>query len=236
MTCLLTNGSVFFHIPKTGGTWVYNILKKNGLVKARLGHVHADFFHAYWNHALHSPSKVLRIALTNVFGTASINGRMPENPHSFCFVREPLSWYESYWKFMQGLGWPVWGNESDPRDWHPCACLNGLGSDDFSLFLKGVVEKRPGFATELFGWYTKSKNTLVGRQEHLANDFLNILGQLGLSPGGDFKNNRKENVSKKPEKEIKWDPHLARDIVHLESAGYRRYQYCEKSALERVGA
>lgn len=137
---------------------------------------------------------------------------------------------------MQQLGWPTWGDESDPRNWHPCAYLNGTGSDDFNFFVKAVLKKRPGFVSEMFGWYAHPSVTFVGHQESLAEDLSNVLSSFGISANWDLGKKQKENVSAPSNSGICWDPLLARDLVQVEAPSYRRYDYAESKALERVGA
>lgn len=234
MTCLLNNGSVFFHIPKTGGTWVYNVLESLGLIKSRLGHVHADYFHAYWNQMLLTPNEIFLNKFKTLLGYRQNSAAMPTNTFSFCFVREPLAWYESYWKYMQSLGWPTWGEAGDPRQWHPCCYLNGLGSDDFGIFTSRVLAKRPGFVSELYGWYTHPAISFIGKQEYLSKDLAEALRILNI-PNNDLNLRARENVSDSPEQSVSWDPRLAEDILHSEAAAYRRYQYSEELALKRIG-
>ena len=113
MAIKLINNAEFLHIPKTGGSWVTSVLESNNLVLSRSNHKHADYD-------------------SNLLGRKSITGRQhlleavkllnkkfisktiqkEKNilyPFRFCFVRHPLSWYESWWRYMEGLGWNDWG-------------------------------------------------------------------------------------------------------------------------------
>lgn len=84
-----TDKAIFYHIPKTGGTWVRVALKEAG-VKTRavrtMGGPHP--FNLKWTHA--TPDTVVQSA--------------PIGRFSFCFVRQPVAWYTSYWSFRSRKG------------------------------------------------------------------------------------------------------------------------------------
>ena len=71
---LILPRSVFYHIPKTGGTFVRLSLRQAGFcVNLEVGG---------HNHTYPSQCRI-------------------KNRFSFAFVRHPLSWYESYWTYKQ---------------------------------------------------------------------------------------------------------------------------------------
>lgn len=76
---LIKSNAIFFHIPKTGGTWVHKALENSG-VKIETyypnGHPH------------------------NTYKEESI-----EEKYLFAFVRHPFSWYKSYWAYRMKTGW-----------------------------------------------------------------------------------------------------------------------------------
>jgi hypothetical protein len=226
MTCLLKNNAVFLHVPKTGGTWVWAVLNALGLVKARLGHEHADLVHAAWHDRFASDAKVLRQLLRKFAGSARAPVTMPFDSFKFCFVREPLKWYESYWRFMQTMDWQPLGDEAVPEKWHPNAMLNGLGSPDFNTFMANVNRKRPGYVTEMYGWYTPANIDFVGRQEFLREDLEKALKlmKVEFDPGYLTKLpliNQSPSHIPVPE----WDPKLKRQTQLAEYATYVRFGY-----------
>src|SRR5271155_1758232 len=123
MTVVLKNGAVFLHIPKTGGSWIWEVLNAYGLILGPLGHEHADWDRSFWNDRFQRDGKVFRHILRRYVGSSRAPLQYKEDAFRFCFVREPLTWYESYWRFMQGLNWQVWGDERNPYKWHPKAML-----------------------------------------------------------------------------------------------------------------
>jgi len=97
MALLLKSGAVFLHIPKTGGTWVTQVLEECGLIRCRFSHKHADLHRVMysprycpWQHA----KRCLRFGRAWHAGVA--------DAYKFCFVRHPLRWYESWWRYMKG--------------------------------------------------------------------------------------------------------------------------------------
>ena len=100
--------------------------------------------------------------------------------------------------------------------------------------MRRVVSKRPGFLTELYGHYTPPSMSFIGHQETLAADLSSILASFGLSSGFALESRLKTNVSDSAGNHVVWDPHLARDVVQLEFAAYRRYQYSSDEALAKV--
>src|ERR1700722_13221515 len=169
MALLLKNGAVFLHIPKTGGSWVRRVIIEMGLLKTQVSHGHSDFERSFWHDKLHHDLKVVRQILRRAVRSSRAPVISPDC-FKFCFVREPLTWYESRWRFMQGLNWPAAGNEKDPYKWDPTAMLNGLGSPDFNTFVYNVNKKRPGFVTEMYGWYVRPGIGFVGKMESIRQD------------------------------------------------------------------
>jgi hypothetical protein len=226
MTLLLKNGAVFLHVPKTGGVWVHTVLERLDLVKAPLGRDHSDLEHAFFDDRYHSDSKVLRHLLRRKIGSRRAPAAMAANAFKFCFVREPLKWYESYWRFMQIRNWVFWGDELDPYRWHPNAMLNGLGSSDFNQFMHNVNKKRPGYVTEMFGWYARPGVQFVGKQESLQEDLIQAFSmmKLDIDPAKIAAVEKlHETPSHIPKPE--WDPALKRETLRLEYPGYVRFGY-----------
>ncbi len=227
MSLVLKDGSIFLHVPKTGGNWVTTVLDKCGLIAESIGeHKHIDM------------TQVISIANNSEASMASrIKQRIglsKEKPYMFCFVRDPITWYESWFEYMSQptRNWCNWGDEKSMDSWHLNSILNGLGDSDFNQFVRNVINKRPGYVTELFGWYTTPQIDFIGKQENLVNDLISILNHLNL----DFDENMirstgKIGVSKKPVNKIEWNAELYQEVYKLEYAGMIRYGYAEKPPI-----
>jgi len=88
---LLPSNALFLHIPKTGGSWVEQALREIGVQIEQPATIHGVTY---------------RHSLLSMF--------QEQYPYVFTFVRHPLSWYESWWKYQSGA-WTVW----EPGVWHP---------------------------------------------------------------------------------------------------------------------
>ena len=222
MALLLKDGSIFLHVPKTGGTWVSSVLHQCGLVRASLGHKHSDMD---W---LHSAIDNRRCRMRGLMDLARIRRALKPGPFMFCFVRHPLDWFESWFKYMvqPSRAWCDWGDEKSLFGWHPNAVLNGCGSDDFNQFIRNVIAKRPGYATELFSGFARPQIGAVGRQESLREDLVRVLKRLELDFDEDFvRGFDPVHVSPEPARDIEWDPELRREMLVLESVALRRFGY-----------
>lgn len=226
MALLLKCGAVFLHVPKTGGTWITQVLEESGLAAYEFGHKHADFEHVINHHRQGSGRDILRsLVRTRAMG---VDRARPElKAFKFCFVRHPIKWYESWWKYMTGRGWNNWGDD-DTFDWHPCSVLNGLGDPDFNQFMRNVIEKRPGYVTEMYGWYVRPGVHFVGKQETLVDDLITVLRQLNLDfDEQKIRNTKPTNESKPLARPLVWDPDLKREVERIEYAGLKRFGYLD---------
>jgi len=222
MAILLKNGSVFLHIPKTGGRWVSGVLHELDLVDRVLPPRHLDI--ARFNHAL---EKELCDRHRFKFMRDKLRNSLAE-PFMFCFVRSPFAWYESWFKFMSrpDQNWRYWGDANKMQDWHPVSALNGLGSSDFNEFIANVIDQQPGFVSRLFAFYTQGEVNYVGKQERLADDLIQVLKLLGMDVNVDqVKDYPMFGVSDPSSEELSWDSDLKRRIAKLEYATFVRHGY-----------
>jgi len=227
MGLVLKSGAVFLHVPKTGGNWVSEVLFKCGLVESELADKHYDFVRA-----LHSLTQTITPAWHGVLrGRKAYTIRPKRDTFFFAFVRNPLHWYESWFKYMnqKSRQWRDWGKEGDLEDWHPNSALNGLGSDNFETFVRNVITKRPGYVSELLFSYTPPEVRFVGKQESIRTDLVAALKQAGESFDEELIMTYKPVGVSKPElsEPIKWSPELLKKVVELEWAALVRYGYAE---------
>jgi len=223
MAYLLSNGAVFLHTPKTGGTFISRVLKKLDLVHKSVGGDHIEFDRLFWYDRFHHDNKVFRNLIRRSLGWLP---KINPNGFVFCFVREPLAWYVSYWRYMHGRDWRPLGDAHNPYHWSPLSLLNGLGDSDFNTFMHNVNRKRPGFVTELYGWYVRPGISFVGKTENLQRDLVKVLQMMELDVDVET------ILSMPPQNESpshialpQWDPALRKETLKLEYAGYVRFGY-----------
>jgi len=221
MAELLRSGAVFIHVPKCGGTSVREVLKRQRLWRDRVGfkhstpaHVNAVLRHHGWQFIKHWPRHpwVTPGALRRAF--------------KFCVIRDPIGWYESYWKYMAGE-WHPW----EVGRWHPQRPIDGCGSDDFNEFVRKVLAKRPGYVSEMFGWYVDGCD-FVGRCERLVEDTITALERAGerFDPAA-VRAMPRMNVSESRRGQPVWDPAVLRRVIDVEAPGLDRWGY--RAAAER---
>lgn len=193
--------ALFLHIPKTGGNWIEEAL--------RAACINAEYAKAMsgvtWRHSL-------------------VRHYTDSFDFIFTFVRHPLSWYESWWKFQ------TWGNwvEFEPGVWHPQRILERCASNDFSEFIRLCIQHEPAYVSRMYEWYIGPQGSefvnFVGRYEHLADDLVQVLRRLSLVfDEAALRNTPPANVSQPPYGQPIWDEALKSRMIELEAPGIRRF-------------
>ena len=217
MAELLRNGAIFIHVPKCGGNWVREALRDRGLWRCRIGYKHSTperisnvwRFHR-WQFIKHLPTRpdVTPAKLRSAF--------------KFCFVRNPITWYESWWKFMAG-DWHPW----ETGRWHPQRPIDSCGDDDFNRFVENVLRERPGYVSQMFRWYVDGSD-FVGRTERLAEDLQTALRECGAETELDaLRSVPAANVSEPRCGLPTWDAVVLRRLIEAEADAISRFGYEE---------
>ena len=201
--------ALFLHIPKTGGTWVEHALPAAGVAVETAPAIDGVTF----RHAIPSQLK-------------------QQYAFTFTFVRHPLSWYESWWKFQAGH----W-DQFEPGVWHPQRGLESCRADDFSEFIRLCLEREPGYVTRMYEWYIGPPGhefvDFVGRYETLADDLIRALTILDRPfDEAALRGHSPENVSVKRKGLPTWNPALRKRVLELEAPTLRRF-YPEGDLAER---
>ncbi len=248
MALMLIDGSIFLHVPKTGGSWVARVLQEQGLVRYRFEHGHASVRHVMaYLHPLRTLERNVRPHWSRfvppkerdkalwAFGRARRwlreQGVAPPpgaRVFLFCFVRHPVDWWASYWSYRMKYDWAPMDavDPCDPASWHPWAPLRDIESRDFDSFVRQVIERAPGYVARMYDEYTGPCVRFVGRQERLVDDLIHVLRMRGLP----FDEGRLRGAHRVNEArfEARWDPELRREIARLEYAALRRFGYEEE--------
>jgi hypothetical protein len=170
--------ALFLHVPKTGGSFVFKALQELGIEI---------------QHPTLKPGVSVAHALPR-----HVEG---EFDFAFLFVREPMSWYRSWWRFQMGREHP-W-DAFEPWNWHPQRGIERYADDDFERWLRALLYGNPGHVSSLYERYVDDVTHgvgFVGRHERLADDLAAVLAHLGydVTPD-DILSLPKTNVSRGPQ-------------------------------------
>jgi len=174
-----TNKSIFYHIPKTGGSWVTNVMRRSLSKTNNFKFERPPLYlgieeNEYWGYRL-SEILGMRKAHTTQWATSKEN---KDGLFSFAFVREPISWYKSWWinrlndKTYKKVG----------QDWRDFL-LDFAWDYNFERFVINSIKMFPtGALTTIYKCFLgKDGNALnfVGKQENLREDLIEALTLAG---------------------------------------------------------
>ena len=196
--------SIFYHIPKTGGTWVRAAIRAAGIPANEVcGSVPQNnrpgsaYFHA-------TPSDI-----------------RPQGRFSFAFVRHPLAYYQSYWAYKTRKG---------PEDFNAFDRI--FMREDFSSFVRAVLGKRRGWVSGVYrrfaGPYGK-RVSFIGKQERLADDLIRALTLAGEEfDEAAIRSTPPQNVSASDDlfrEQCRYSRDLAEEVLEAEHEAVILYGY-----------
>lgn len=151
----LENGTIFLHVPRTGGTFATAVFRELGIVKRSIGRKH------------------------DCPGVCDIDMTKP----MAVFVRHPYDWIRSVYAYQTANGWPKWPKDvDDGRWWHPFAELNGFPESNlfvgFDDFLEWLATSAPGFATRTFCKFADWPNATAYDTDDMESALVSIVGDL----------------------------------------------------------
>lgn len=150
-----TDNLIFYHIPKTGGTWVKTAMSNAGIE-------HKKVSIRKYRHPL-APMVFYTHATPECIRDGHKRGRL-----AFCFVRHPVDWYISFWCDQQR----VKGHKS--KWW-----LDDLRHLSCGDWTNAILDKYPsGFVSELYGYYVDQVD-FIGKAESLTDDLIHVLEMAG---------------------------------------------------------
>jgi hypothetical protein len=201
MTIILKGGNVaFVHIPKTGGTWVREVLKKNNLVESEI--LKTDIYATTEG----TPKTQHNVPLANA--------TFMNCNYVFSFVRNPLTWYQSYWSFKADFRWYI-GKRFDKN----------TAARIFPDFIEKIKKHYPrGYLATMFPFYTDIC-THVGTQENLQDSLVFILNDLGFDTDDLVFPERMKVSPEKSKKIATYKVGQVKDILRLEEKVIEKYGY-----------
>lgn len=208
MAFVTEHSVVFLHAPKTGGMFVVNSLESAGL----------------FPRPVRSPGAHVRHALLE-----QLNDDRYRWNRAFAFVRHPVPWYESLWKFVNTPGASL--DFGRPGEWHPFKELPLVPGVPFDQFVAAIIASRPGFLTAMLEAYIGPPGAprvqAVGRCEELPGSLIGCLEKLDVSLDVRQRQTitrcKPVNVSRCQLGVPVWPASLKRDVLHLERAVIERW-------------
>lgn len=175
----VSDKSIFYHIPKTGGTWVSHIMRvgvsypKNRTVwVARPRILKNTNEPEYWPCYLSGILGMRRGHIT----PWNVLEEDKEGKFSFAFVREPISWYKSRWIDRH------YAKKATAKNFG-FFLLDSYYNEDFEKFIVNILSDFPnGYLSNLYKLFVgKDGNSLgfVGKQETLRDDLIRALSLAG---------------------------------------------------------
>jgi hypothetical protein len=198
---LLLPKSRILHVPKTGGTWL-----RQAVLAAVPG------------------AQEFRIGGSTHATLAQVP--CPER-FTIAFVRHPLTWWLSFWRFHMGPARPyVVDHEICSTCW----------SDDFVAFLWNVVRRFPGecYRNALaFVGPPEREIEFIGRQENLVEDLIAALRQAGEE--FDERLLRSVPPANVSDRGVtgRYTPELARAVLAAEAEHLQRFGYGQMPTATR---
>lgn len=175
---------IFYHIPKTGGVWINHVMRDLGF--GCCGVSNKKTGHPFGLKREHATYEV-------------IDDKYKENKTSFCFVRHPIEWYKSFWRY-RFLSEGQHKNKFGRYDFR--FPIDICYDNDFEIFLnKALVLFPDGYVSQMYKYYVGEncdKVDFIGKTENIREDFISFLNKIDVSFDKNFiLNKRERNITDK---------------------------------------
>lgn len=206
MAIKLSNGDIFLHNPRTGGTFVTAVLRKCGVHAGGVGEKH------------------------DCPGVVPMDMTVPHH----VFVRHPYKWIKSVWAIQHDWGWPRYP-KYDYRWWHPFTEINDPpdeAKDDFEAFLYWIANSRRGFVTSIFFKFADWPNSQVYDTDCMDTHLPLMLQRIGVLKAKAKQAIEDVEASKKPRNDFPLPPDASAQaravFANAEHTCFRRFGYGEE--------
>jgi hypothetical protein len=211
MALAIGKDSIFFHIPKTGGNSLRKYLEDfSGFDLKEVSHKHA------------TPDYLM--GRQSIIGFLDFRRQATFNKRGLVLVRNPYSWYESWYKYQISRGVVKWGESRFVRRWHPMSPLNYLPYGSFEDFVSAAVNLYPSFFTQIFHRYISLPGTSVIKMENLTSNPIDELVNAGLNSDL-LRSNKFPKFRPSPHAEIPWSSSLRKKLFESEHLIFEQFNY-----------
>jgi len=202
MILLKKHGVLVQHIPRTGGTWIRDAIDACGI--------------SYCKCLAACPQ---HIAIKH--GLATHIRKTSKYPHSIiaAFVRHPVAYYESVWKWMTDANMQKTRHRL-LHGWHPHGTAVKLYRADFNEWVDVMLDEKSAWYTRLVELYVGPDGgefcSFVGRTEHLLRDVVNLLSVSGYSSEANTTNLASLQSANVRTLHVEWQEATKQRVIHEE--------------------
>lgn len=182
---------MILHIPKCGGVWVASAIQSVTNIKWQPYRLQHDDMSAMQH---------------------------PDVLHTLVFVRHPVTWYRSYWRYrmQQNLVGPWPSFDQPPK------VIDACGDPNFDTFIENCLNRCPGYVSKMFEKFGSAN--IIGQQESLKYDLIDALTAVGESFNEyQIMEHPRQNTSTSVQ--VKWSPRLWDRMLDAESGAMEKYGY-----------
>ena len=157
---------------------------------------------------------------------------------SFSIVRQPVTWYESWWRYVQS---PKVTDRPETRDaqgkpnfdtwigegvWHPLRRIAACHDTNFARFIENVIETAPGFVSDMYDEYLGFRTGRITvdhliRLETMYTDFTSFCETYGFATPREPKHENKT----KDLGQVIWPLELKKEVERLEADAINYFNY-----------
>ncbi len=214
--------AIFIHIPRTGGTWFKETCKKLGFKYALNSHTTSQRLSGYHSRFKHSPLCQYKPEF------------LAKIRFSFTFIRHPLDYYASVWKWMmsepleylekwgRAFPWNIPFNQFDRR---------------FNFWVNNMLDHEPCWVTRLYETYCGPRGlkylSHVGKTEDLFHSLSTIFKKVGFDHDRSLLRDLCEHKVNDRKANVDWDRGLKRAVLNAERVIIQRYYASTKEKDDR---